>query len=393
MKKWVFINVAALLSATALLCGSVVYAASKVETAAEAPDGAYDGLFTQESELGIADLIGNSDLTYLTSSAVSSNGESAASVSSPSSLLTSSKASSKPASSQPKPSSKPSSTPSSSIPSSQPVSSQVSPPSSSSEESSSEEVSMELGDSDYADILDAVAGAVQREIVGTNTAPRPQYYEAYKAQAVACHTYMEYYRQHNGGYPTMSYSTPNPKTVELVNEVLDELMYYNGSVINASYHAASGGHTQSASAVWGSNVPYMIGVESAYDEYERTFTISAEEAEDKLASAGIFVSGDPGSWFDLDGASYTDGDFVSVIYVCGTPVKCRTLRESIFGANKLMSTKIIDVTYDGANLVFTTRGYGHGAGMSQLGALGYSANEGWDYRTILEHYYTGITIE
>ena len=58
-----------------------------------------------------------------------------------------------------------------------------------------------------------------------------------------------------------------------------------------------------------------------------------------------------------------------------------------------MSTKITDITYDGSNLVFTTLGYGHGAGMSQLGALGYAANEGWDYRMILQHYYIGIAIE
>ena len=230
MKRWVFINVVALLSATALLGGSVVYAASKVETAAEAPDGIYDDGFGQESELGIADLIGSSDLAYLTSSAVSSSGESSALVSGGS--LPSSRASSKPVSSKPAISSKPPS----SKPSSKPVSSQASTssresaPPSSSEESSSQEAPPDMGDSDYADILETVAGAVQREIVGTNTAPRPQYYEAYKAQAVACHTYMEYYRQRNGSYPVMSYSTPNPKTLELVGEVLDELMYYTTKV-------------------------------------------------------------------------------------------------------------------------------------------------------------------
>jgi stage II sporulation protein D len=34
-------------------------------------------------------------------------------------------------------------------------------------------------------------------------------------------------------------------------------------------------------------------------------------------------------------------------------------------------------------------GWGHGIGMSQWGAYGY-AKHGWDYKTILKHYYTGI---
>ena len=40
----------------------------------------------------------------------------------------------------------------------------------------------------------------------------------------------------------------------------------------------------------------------------------------------------------------------------------------------------------------STKGYGHGVGMSQYGANAM-AKEGSDYRAILQHYYTGINIE
>jgi stage II sporulation protein D len=42
---------------------------------------------------------------------------------------------------------------------------------------------------------------------------------------------------------------------------------------------------------------------------------------------------------------------------------------------------------------FTIRGagFGHGVGMSQYGAMGYASN-GWDYRRILAHYYTGTEL-
>lgn len=55
----------------------------------------------------------------------------------------------------------------------------------------------------------------------------------------------------------------------------------------------------------------------------------------------------------------------------------------------------IDRTYttDGKikEFVFTGRGWGHGVGMCQVGALGY-AKQGKDYRYILQHYYSGVQI-
>ena len=39
----------------------------------------------------------------------------------------------------------------------------------------------------------------------------------------------------------------------------------------------------------------------------------------------------------------------------------------------------------------TGHGWGHGVGMSQWGAYGY-AKHGWDYKDILKHYYTGISL-
>jgi len=41
---------------------------------------------------------------------------------------------------------------------------------------------------------------------------------------------------------------------------------------------------------------------------------------------------------------------------------------------------------------FTGRGWGHGVGMCQTGAFGM-ARRGYDYRTILTHYYTGVAVE
>ncbi len=45
----------------------------------------------------------------------------------------------------------------------------------------------------------------------------------------------------------------------------------------------------------------------------------------------------------------------------------------------------------GDGITFIGRGFGHGAGMSQHGALNY-AKAGWDYERILKHYYYGIEL-
>ena len=43
-------------------------------------------------------------------------------------------------------------------------------------------------------------------------------------------------------------------------------------------------------------------------------------------------------------------------------------------------------------IIITTKGYGHGVGMSQYGAEGM-ARVGYKYDEILKHYYTDIKIE
>ena len=42
-------------------------------------------------------------------------------------------------------------------------------------------------------------------------------------------------------------------------------------------------------------------------------------------------------------------------------------------------------------VVIDGRGWGHGRGMSQYGALGYAINFGWSSAQILDHYYGGTT--
>ena len=83
----------------------------------------------------------------------------------------------------------------------------------------------------------------------------------------------------------------------------------------------------------------------------------------------------------------TVGDRVKSISINGTIFNGVNLRNTL----KLRSADFsINKTDDG--VIFTTKGYGHGVGMSQYGANGM-ANNGYNYNQILEHYYMGTKLE
>ena len=60
--------------------------------------------------------------------------------------------------------------------------------------------------------------------------------------------------------------------------------------------------------------------------------------------------------------------------------------------NKLgLRSADFEIQKNDSGIVFITKGYGHGVGMSQYGANGM-AKAGYNYIQILKHYYQGVTI-
>jgi len=55
----------------------------------------------------------------------------------------------------------------------------------------------------------------------------------------------------------------------------------------------------------------------------------------------------------------------------------------------LLAAPSTDARTSATKITVTGRGWGHGIGMSQWGAYGFAKN-GWSYKAILKHYYTGI---
>lgn len=219
--------------------------------------------------------------------------------------------------------------------------------------------------------------------------------EAIKAQAVAAYTFVRYHNLIAGDIPSVGMATASDKVTRLVREVAGEQISYNGKPILATYCAISAGTTTSSQSVWGSHLPYLVPVESEGDKvasgYKTAVTKTASEVQTKLENAlGIDLDGvNPKDWFDI--LSYWDkGPYVNKVSIAGRKeTSGRVIRESILG----LRSAAFEVAYDKGSdkFTFTTYGYGHGVGMSQMGAK-YYADQGWDYVDILEHYYTGTTV-
>lgn len=82
----------------------------------------------------------------------------------------------------------------------------------------------------------------------------------------------------------------------------------------------------------------------------------------------------------------TPSGYVDSLPVCGQTVQGTALRKAL----GLRST-CFTVVWQSGTFSFTTKGYGHGVGMSQWGAKAL-VEQGADYRAILAHYYPGTEL-
>ena len=104
--------------------------------------------------------------------------------------------------------------------------------------------------------------------------------QAWKAQAVAIHSYLEYHKQYGSSANALIYtpvdqipSSAREAIRRAVEPVKNEVLTYNGSVCDAVWSASAGYNTQtgvygtcSSRDAWGTDVPYLQSVESPYEE-------------------------------------------------------------------------------------------------------------------------------
>lgn len=294
-------------------------------------------------------------------------------------------------------------------------------------------------------------GVVPREI------PASWHSEALKVQAVASRSYAIRSVGKHGAYGFdlcnkqhcqvyLGYSGENKSTNKAVDDTDGKTVTYSDKVITAYFSSTSGGHTENSENYWSSPLPYLRGVEdkyenSPYSNWDKL--IDKSEVKQKLSSNNV----DIGDIVDIKPIEISEFGRVIKLEIIGTKGSVTYEKERIrilFGYSILKSTwfsvlsdadvHITDVrsdtvikerannlhvmTADGIRKIadqsnkfyikgnegtsinninpevytFRGKGYGHGLGMSQYGAKGM-AEAGFDYKQILEHYYTGAKVQ
>lgn len=230
----------------------------------------------------------------------------------------------------------------------------------------------------------------------------------------------------------------HPNTNRAVDETKGLYIYYNGKLAETMFHSNNGGYMESSKDTWGGHLDYLIAKKDSFSENTTASTwelnLSNAELNGKIRSSGINIGdildietlertsanrvvkvkligtlgeetitgaklrtilGMRSTWFDI----IKEGETISTEGYVFDPTTSKVIRININNATKIDGNEVIFKSQNNTSqksvsgqFKFNGRGYGHGVGMSQYGAL-EMAKQGYSYEEILKHYYVGVDIK
>ena len=248
------------------------------------------------------------------------------------------------------------------------------------------------------DLEDYVIGVVAAEM------PASFEEEALKAQAVAARTYAMYKISNstqdydvvtdvtNQSYNNIEelklkwnedFDTYYTKIKKVVEDTKGKVMKYNNEYIEAYYFSMSNGYTEKASLVFNEDKEYLQPVEAIYDNNDlKNFEVTTQFTKEDFCKK-LEITCDELIFSDI---KRSDTNRVNSIKVNDKEFKGTSFRSKL----NLRSTDF-NIKEENNYIFITTKGYGHGVGMSQYGANGMARN-GSDYKEILNYFYKNIEI-
>lgn len=219
--------------------------------------------------------------------------------------------------------------------------------------------------------------------------------EALKAQAIAARTYALQRKLMTYGQPfhlassvlSQVYggvSREDPRTLAAVRETEGLVLTYELQPIEAYFHASCGGRTETGQAALGRNLPYLTSVKCECGKLPTSrweLILPLSELKPVFGSVVDFVKI----------ASRTGTGRATRVAAGVKSVDAVSFRQKL-GYNRLKSLSFEVEPMRGDRVQIKGHGFGHGAGLCQWGAKVY-ADEGWDYRKILSHYYPGAELQ
>lgn len=244
------------------------------------------------------------------------------------------------------------------------------------------------------DIDNYLAGVVESEGGGGREL------EYYKVQALISRTYLFKYinkhqkegfslcdRVHCQAYHSMMRYTPKIDTAVAVTRNL-VMKDDKNQFIDAFFHANCGGQTSEAKYIWNNNIPYL-------NSFKDTFCIYTKQAiwEKRIPQQ---------QWADFLVKEYNypinDSVFGPLIFTFNQPERMAFYHSSLLGiplrdirTKFALRSTFFNVYPDGTDVILTGRGYGHGVGLCQEGAM-KMAYYHYNFHQIAIYYFPGVHI-
>lgn len=169
-----------------------------------------------------------------------------------------------------------------------------------------------------------------------------------------------------------------------IAETSGEYLTYDNKIVNAMFFSTSVGATENSEEVFSSALPYLRSVQSTWDEaspaYTDTYTFTLEDFYKKLNLPY-------NENLKIEITKKTSTGRTKTLKINNAEMQGRDV------ATKLsLRSNYFDIVQNEKNITITTKGFGHGVGMSQYGANGM-AKEGYTYDKILKYYYQNTEIK
>ncbi len=241
------------------------------------------------------------------------------------------------------------------------------------------------------DLEKYVAGVVQSEVLGSS-----KDIEFFKIQAIIARTYTltNIMKHMKDGYNLCDethcqayYRRCNtPDIMQAVSETFcDVIIDNNGKLISAAFHSNSGGQTQNSEDVWKIATSYLRAVTD-------TFSLGGRNSvwETKIPKK---------QWIDyfITNFPYLASQPEKQKHLCNfsQDVRTRYILDSIPLRNVRTTFKLrssfFSVSEEKDQVVLKGKGYGHGVGLSQEGAI-RMVQIGKKAEEVIKYYYTGVSI-
>ena len=169
-----------------------------------------------------------------------------------------------------------------------------------------------------------------------------------------------------------------------VNETLDEYLEHNDKVVDALFFSTSNGYTEDSQNIFNFDCEYLKSVESPWDKSVSSAYLTKKRINLTEFYKKINIPYNKNLNIEILKRSSTNR--ILLLKINNVEFKGTDLYNKL----SLRSTDF-EIKLLGDEVEITTKGYGHGVGMSQYGALGM-AKEGYSYEEILKHYYKDTEI-